>query len=265
MNKIIRLLYTYLPKKWILFLGKSNGLKFLRDLVLRPNKKEVIIDELVTWGRGKFYFFAPIKVATKAKNKGIENLLLKNTLQLFKNDNLTNPTILDVGSNYGFISLALQSNLTSQTSIFSFEPHPEIVKAFSRSILKNDIKNIILENVAVGNDNEQIEINLFGQTSNILDTGNKVVQKVKINQIKLDDYLLDRNIIPNFIKIDVDGYELNVLKGLQDTINKYKPIMVVETNDSEEVLQFLKNCNYKLLDLNLKEFECIPNNVFCIN
>jgi FkbM family methyltransferase len=73
-----------------------------------------------------------------------------------------------VGSNYGFISLALQSNLTSQTSIFSFEPHPEIVKAFSRSILKNDIKNIILENVAVGNDNELIEINLFGQTSNIL-------------------------------------------------------------------------------------------------
>jgi hypothetical protein len=63
----------------------------------------------------------------------------------------------------------------------------------------------------------------------------------------------------------VDGYELNVLKGLQDTINKYKPIMVVETNDSEEVLQFLKNCNYKLLNLNLKEFKGIPNNVFCIN
>ena len=63
----------------------------------------------------------------------------------------------------------------------------------------------------------------------------------------------------------MDGYELNVLKGLQDTINKYKPIIVVETNDSEEVLQFLKNCNYKLLDLNLKEFEGIPNNVFCIN
>lgn len=265
MYKIIGFVYTFLPKNMILFLGKSKFLKSLRNFILRPNNKEVIIDELVTWEKGKFYFFAPIKVATKAKNKGIENLLLKNTLQLFQNYNLTNPTILDVGSNYGFISLALQSNLTSQTSIFSFEPHPEIVKAYTRSILKNDIKNIIIENVAVGNDNKQIEINLFGQTSNILDTGNEVVKKVLINQIKLDDYLLDRNIVPNFIKIDVDGYELNVLKGLQDTINKYKPIIVVETNDSEEVLQFLKNCNYKLLDLNLKEFEGIPNNVFCIN
>ncbi len=41
--------------------------------------------------------------------------------------------------------------------------------------------------------------------------------------------------------------------------------MVVETNGNEDVLQFLKDCSYKLVNLNLNEFEGIPNNVFCIS
>jgi hypothetical protein len=88
--------------------------------------------------------------------------------------------------------------------------------------------------------------------------------KVFIRQINLDNYLANKNIKPNFIKIDVDGYELNVLKGLKETITNCKPIMVIETNDDHQVLDFLKNCGYHLLDLDLKEFEGMPNNVFCI-
>jgi hypothetical protein len=41
--------------------------------------------------------------------------------------------------------------------------------------------------------------------------------------------------------------------------------MVIETNDDYEVLDFLKGCNYKLLDLDLNEFEGMPNNVFCVS
>ena len=204
-------------------------------------------------------------VAVKAKNKGIENTLLKNSLLLMEKFSISTPTIIDVGANYGFISLALSSNLAKESSFFSFEPHPQLVDAFKKSLLKNNIKNIHIENVAVGDINSKIKINLLGQTSNILETGVNIVERIEVNQIVLDDFFRDNNIKPDYVKIDVDGYELNVLKGLQDTINKYKPIIVVETNDSEEVLQFLKNCNYKFLDLNLKEFEGIPNNVFCIN
>jgi len=259
------LLYTYLPKKWVFFLGNSKMLKFIRDSVLRPNKQEVIVSEIVTWGIGKFYFFAPIKVAIKAKSKGIESLLLRSSLKLLSNNNLTNPTILDIGANYGFISLAFQSNLGKKTSIYSFEPHPEIVKVFEKSIQKNKINNIITENVAVGNTTESVMINLYGQTSNIIDIGDTVVKRTLIKQIKLDDYLIEHNIIPNFIKIDVDGYELEVLEGLKIAIARYRPIMVVETNGNEDVLQFLKDCSYKLVNLNLNEFEGIPNNVFCIS
>ncbi|RXR33068.1 FkbM family methyltransferase [Flavobacterium piscinae] len=264
MYRIIRFFYTFLPQKMIVFLGKSKFLRSIRNFILRPNNVDVIIDDLIKWEKGKFYFFASIKVVHKAKTKGIENKLLKNTIYLLTKNEISEPVILDVGANYGFISLALQSNLSKKSTFYSFEPHPDIFSAFKKSIKKNNIKNITLENYAVGHREDNISINLYGQTSNILNTGNKVINTVEIKQIKLDSYLSERNIIPDFIKIDVDGYELMVLEGLKETIAKHKPILVVELNDDKKVLDFLLTFDYELLNLDLNSFSDLPNNIFCV-
>lgn len=264
MNIIVKFLYAVLPKSVIEVLGKSTVLKNVRDSVLRPNHNEVIIRENIIWGNGKFQFFAPIRMAVKAKNKGIESLLLRNSLKLIEDNKIDCPVILDIGANYGFLSLAFQTNLNERAIIHSFEPHPEIFKTFQKSISENGITNITLKNVAIGSEDCEIALNLYGQTSNILHSDQDIKGKAIIKQINLDNYLLANDIQPNFIKIDVDGYEMNVLNGLKQTIAKYKPIMVIETNDDYEILAFLKKCNYTLLDLNLKEFEGIPNNIFCV-
>lgn len=265
MEMILKLLYKLLPKNIINAIGKSKLLKGVRDAFLRPNKKELIVKERITWGRGEFIFFAPLKIAVKAKSKGIENKLLRNSLKLIKDNNIKKPIILDIGANYGFVSLALQTNLDFNAEIYSFEPHPDIYNVLERSIEFNKIHNIRVENVAVGRENSLVDLNLFGQSSNVIESEWSTIRKVKIKQINLDTFLTKENISPNFIKIDVDGYELNVLIGLKETILSCKPIMVIETNDNEEILDFLRSCNYVLLDLDLNEFEGIPNNVFCIS
>ena len=65
------------------------------------------------------------------------------------------------------------------------------------------------------------------------------------------NYLLDNNIlkIPNYIKIDVDGYELNVLQGAVNTIKKYNPLLIVEQeNGDTRAIDFCKiNFNYGIL------------------
>ena len=265
MEKIIKLLYSILPKKVINYIGKSNLLKPFRNKILRPDNVELITKENISWGKGTFDFYAPIKITTKAKTKGIENKLLRNSLKLMSDYNIDNPIILDIGANYGFVSLALQSNLKDNAQIFSFEPHPLIAETFQKSITANKFENIKLINAAVGNKDCEIELNLYGHTSNILSLENRKSQKITINQINLDNYLLKNNIVPNFIKIDVDGYEIEVLEGLKENLLKNSPIMVVETNYEKKVIDFLINeCSYKLLDLDLKEFEKIPDNVFCI-
>lgn len=82
----------------------------------------------------------------------------------------------------------------------------------------------------------------------------------------IDSIIKSTGIIPDLIKIDVDGYELNVLEGLKESIIKYKPIMVVETNEDKQVISFLKEMNYELFDLDLNPHIDgeMPNNVFCI-
>lgn len=265
MKILLKVLYTVLPKKAINALGKSSVLKEVRNKLLRPGNKEIIISEIVKWGNGKFVFFAPLKIAIKAKNNGIENKLLRNALKLLNDRRIKNPVILDIGANFGFVSLALQANLDSNTKIYSFEPHPEICSVFEKSIKHNRIHNIEVENAAIGSEDCFVEINLFGQSSNILENQGVTIGKVKVKQIKLDNFLNEKMIKPDFIKIDVDGYELNVLKGLKETILNHKPIMVIETNDDHQILEFLKECNYNLFDLDLNEFEGIPNNIFCIS
>lgn len=264
MYKIIKILYAYLPKRIISYLGGSIWLKSTRDLILRPNNIDVIIEENIRWGESRFQFFGPIKIAVKAKQRGIENTLLRHSIDLIDKLDIKECVIIDIGANYGFISLVFQKNIKKELKIIAFEPHPAICKAFNRSILENDITNIKLENMAVGDKDCEIELNLYGQTSNILQNREYVIDKTMIPQINLDQYLSHNNILPNFIKIDVDGYELNVLMGLTETIRKCNPIFVVETNNEISVLDYFQERNYKLLDLHMKEFEGVPDNIFCI-
>lgn len=264
MYKIIKLLYSYLPESFIIFLGKSKLLQSIRNSILRPSRKDVIVKEKVKWGIGEFYFYAPIKVAIKAKRLGIENTLLRNSIKLINRIQKPEYTVLDIGANYGFISLALQSNIEKDLKIIAFEPHPEICEVFKKSIDENRIANIQIENVAVGNEAKEVVLNLYDQTSNILETGHQSLKTISVQQISMDDYISSNQLVPDFIKIDVDGFELKILQGLKETILKHKPNMVVETNNDPEILNFFSSLNYQLYDLRMNSFTEIPNNIFCI-
>lgn len=267
-QNIVKLCYQNLPSGTVRAIGKSSLLKGVRNTILRPNNSELITTEKIEWNNAKFIFNAPLKMAIKAKKYGIENKLLKNSLFLLNQKGIDSVNILDVGANYGFVSLVLQKCLPSTTKIFSFEPHPEVFNVLKETILENKMENIKLKNVAVGNENNEIDICLFGQSSVVTQEKNdrRITRKIKVEQIKLDDFIQKESIVPHFIKIDVDGYELNVLEGLKESIIKYKPVMVVETNEDQQVISFLKEMNYELFDLDLNPHIDgeMPNNVFCI-
>jgi FkbM family methyltransferase len=226
MTTVLKLVYSFLPKGIVNILGQSTLLKGIRNKLLRPNGQELIATEKIIWGKGTFLFNAPIRMAIKAKQKGVENTLLRSAIQLIEDKKITNPVILDVGANYGFISMALTTNLGGSARVFAFEPHPEIANAVSKSVAANKFTNITVENLAVGDYEGEIDIDLYGQTSNILQSANEgetPIKSIKIRQVSLDQYITDKGIRPDFIKIDVDGYELNVLKGLAARLSNANP------------------------------------------
>lgn len=212
-----------------------------------------------------FCFFASMPVALKAKKRGIENTILRQALKLLKyqKGELHNSVIIDVGANWGFLTLVFAKTIAyPDGKVFSFEPHPKIYKWLLRSVKENNLENnTVVKNNVVGETNKKVYINLFEGTSNMLE---KSGNKIEIQQILLDDFLKDVTKI-DVIKIDVDGYEYNVLSGACNTIDQFRPICIVETNHDKKILDFFIERKYYLYDLNLKEVESeIPGNLVCL-
>lgn len=179
---------------------------------------------------------------------------------------------IDIGANIGQTSLNLSKKLgTIPHTILAFEPFPSTFNKLETNISLNSFSSIKIFNIALGNEKKTIEMEMSCPTNS---GGFKIAPKnsqitddlVHVFQEKLDDYF-NPNAPIQFIKIDVEGYEMEVLKGAEQTIKKYIPIMVVEVNDFNlknqhssaiELLHFIKNLGYNEI-YNLNTMECIDN------
>lgn len=156
-----------------------------------------------------------------------------NMVQLFNSLISKNDYVLDVGANIGCTSI-LFGQLSDR--VFSFEPSPTTYAFLRRNIANSGLHNIKLSNCALGSESGVSEI-----TFNPLDrTGAFVSNQTKagaghitevISIERLDDCLYKLNIPRiNFIKIDVEGFEKHVIAGAQISLNRFKPIVVLELN-----------------------------------
>ena len=93
--------------------------------------------------------------------------------------------------------------------------------------------------------------------------GTKSYEKEEVVIDTLDNSMEKFSITkPDFIKIDVEGFEYKVLQGAHKTLSKYKPILFIELVDNnlleqksnaKELIQFLKLLNYKIVNAQLNE------------
>ena len=140
--------------------------------------------------------------------------------------------ILDVGANIGCTSL-LFSDLGQQ--VISFEPLDRTYDLLQKNISRSNKNNIKTLPFALGDENKEAEIyftDVNRSTAFILDRTSRDDSEIASIKVKrLDDLFpeigMDRL---DFIKIDVEGYELRVLKGAKKTIQQYRPIVQMEFN-----------------------------------
>lgn len=161
--------------------------------------------------------------------------------------------VLDIGANIGLHSIYFALN--TKGYVFSFEPSLDTFAKFLRNI--KGLNNIFPFNFALLNVNK---IEKFYETtdnaySSLKDTKRK--QIVKISNVicfKLDDLLMNLSLEKiDFVKIDVEGLEQQVLEGMENIIKKFKPVIFCEifkgTNSNinpVETIKYLKNFGYKV-------------------
>ena len=190
--------------------------------------------------------------------KQIINYLKKLNLKYF----------IDVGAHKGeFLSYILSLNYKK---IYCFEPQKKIFKILYKNF-KNK-KNIQIFNLGLAHKNSKIifyenkltSTSTFSRSKNttfskiknlILNSNNSYIDKYPINVKTLDKIFINKKIFNIFLKIDVEGFELNVLKGAKKILSKKVKFILIERhffqlykdNSTEKVHLFLKKNNFKLI------------------
>jgi len=159
--------------------------------------------------------------------------------------------VLDIGANIGPHTLAFTQIVGSSGTVLAFEPQRILFQILCANMALNGIVNSFCYNTAVGNSAGTITVpfldysieNNFGGLSLSKDetrpgeqTGILMVDSLNIPQC-------------NFVKIDVEGMELDVLVGAFDTIKRCRPFIYVENDrkeNSEALIENLLSMNYNL-------------------
>jgi len=162
---------------------------------------------------------------------------------------------LDIGAHVGIWSMRLAEKFKR---VYAFEPVPKHIECWKQNMQKfinehSELENIsTLNTVALGHENGTNTMIVPNTTNTgratfveklFIDKHN--FPKIQVEIKTLDSYEFDQ---VDFIKIDVETYELKVLQGAVNTIRKHKPIMYIEMSDPE-AYTFIENLDigYKIL------------------
>lgn len=182
--------------------------------------------------------------------------------------------VFDIGANYGDYTYLLEK-IVPANKIYAFEPIPDLYKRLKKVFPKSNIFDFALSNyegiatfkipyvnnkMLKSRGTLQLQIKEKNETSKTI---------IDVNTITLDKFLENHKLDAiGFIKIDVEGNELNVIKGGVNTIKKYKPTLMIEIEQRHHqekithILDMITDLNYSCYfvnkDLNLTKLNVDP-------
>lgn len=152
---------------------------------------------------------------------------------------LDGSTIYDIGAFHGITTLFFAARAGPSGRVVAFEAHPESCRYVRRNLELNGIGNVTVRNVAVGVAAGELELvgppQGDGITSgereiqrDILRRGD-AVERLTVPVVSIDEEIPAAGLPkPDFVKVDVEGMELDVLQGMRETIVGCRPRLFVE-------------------------------------
>jgi FkbM family methyltransferase len=132
-------------------------------------------------------------------------------------------TALDIGANVGAYSLLLGQWVGSGGAVFAFEPAPEAHDGLRRHIRLNGLDAIVTPiRAAAGaaSSTARFVVGVTAGESRLATSGDRTVTTVDVSVTTIDQFCAREHLTPDFIKIDVEGAELDVLRGARETIRR---------------------------------------------
>lgn len=265
--RIIRLFFLRIPQKW-----QMNILTNLSDLLVEDTL--VRVDEFggVFSISGRSSLFQRLIIS-----KSYEPELVKIVKLLIDQQK----DVIDVGANIGFYTVMFNNLIDDNRKVLAIEPTSKALQRLRKNLLLNQAdKKVIIFEGGVSDIQGFLEIKtILGKeeysTLGAMTHPSTSEQKIVIEQVQVStlDILVDKySLTPGFIKIDVEGVEPLVIRGMQNLLQKYKPIVILEWDELMlksngfiplEVINWFEKYDYRVFDPLAPSYP--PNgNMLCI-
>jgi FkbM family methyltransferase len=138
----------------------------------------------------------------------------------------------DIGANLGYFTLVMAKQAGPRGRVVSFEPDPEMFSALTRNVGRNvaDSNGIVAIPAAVGAEAGAVRFARGWRSTRgrvVTDGGDLEVELMKV------DDAAERFGVPRLLKIDVEGGEVDVLRGARAVLRNEKPLVLVEVHSEE--------------------------------
>ena len=193
-----------------------------------------------------------------AFHKVWEPEITKLVKEIIKKDQI----VIDVGANIGYFSTLFSKLVGTTGKVYAFEPAPINFEILQRNILVNNLKNVLIHQTADSNvsDIQDLYLSTWNFGDNRLfekprDERDLEREKIQVDTIRLDEIIQDKI---NLIKIDVQGFEWQVIDGAKKLIDNNNDIKII----FEFTPQLLKlngvkpeDLLYSLLEMNFNIYD----------
>jgi FkbM family methyltransferase len=160
--------------------------------------------------------------------------------------------VVDIGTHFGYEALLASKLVGEDGNVVCFEPGPATYQLALKNLKKPNIK---INNKAVGDFNGTVKMQnraITASAFNGISKNDADTHLIDVQLVSLDETFKSRNKPINFIKCDVEGFELEVLKGGVQILKEDKPILVLEADmpstgrnkRGDEMAEFLSKSDY---------------------
>ena len=166
--------------------------------------------------------YGPFKIKFDRRDRSITKKLIlygeyeKREIELLCSHVKHGDTVLDIGANIGLYSLFLSRAVGLNGKVIAIEPDPENVEILKINLKNNKCKNVKVLQMALGSKTEEGDLFQIDTNRGNLSLAdlNKTGRSIKVPINRGDEILRKLNIVPDVAKIDVEGAEPDIIKGL---------------------------------------------------
>jgi FkbM family methyltransferase len=162
---------------------------------------------------------------------------------------------VDIGSNLGYYALLAATLVGTRGKVLAIEPEPRNYKLLTLNKTINHIQNIDTFQCAIGDKDgtDKFYLTKASNTNSLIPPSAEFLLSSTMVQVRKLDSLLKELNFPkvDFIRMDIEGGEVTAIEGMQQTLQQYKPIILVELhcdaagiNAIVKLLRALKSFGY---------------------